>query len=341
MSQTAPSSRRAAPRVSLVVPVLDEEESLPELWRAVHAAMTSPDAAAAAAGWEVIFVDDGSRDRSPAKLNELYAACPEHVRVVSLRRNYGQSAAIAAGFEAAAGDVIVAMDADLQNDPGDIPALLAKLACGYDVVSGWRRDRQDRWLSRRLPSQLANRLISWFTGVRLNDYGCTLKAYRREIAADIRLYGELHRFLPALAHWNGARVTELVVGHHPRRFGRSKYGLGRTLTVLLDLITVKFLLSYATRPMQVFGKLGLAVVGLGGVVGAAMVAQKLLPPYQDMTDSPLLYLTMLCFITGLQLLGLGLLSEINVRTYFESQGKRAYAVRSRLPAAGDDPSATS
>ncbi len=309
--------------VSVVVPVFNEEESLEILVQRLTEALTQMGRT-----YELIFVDDGSRDGSYAVLQRLQAG-DERLRVIRLRRNFGQTAAFSAGFDRARGEVIVTLDADLQNDPADIPALLAKLDEGYDVVSGWRRDRQDRFLDRRLPSAVANWLISWVTGVRLHDYGCSLKAYRREVLADVRLYGELHRFLPALAHGLGARVTEMPVKHSPRRFGRSKYGISRTLKVLLDLLAVKFLLSYSTRPIHIFGLLGL--ISLAGGFGLlAYLGTVRIVLGQDIGDRPLVLLAILLTIFGAQLVTSGLLAELVIRTYYEAQGKPIYIVKEEL-----------
>jgi glycosyltransferase involved in cell wall biosynthesis len=249
--------------------------------------------------------------------------------VVRLRRNFGQTAAFSAGFDRARGDVVVTLDADLQNDPADIPRLLAQIEQGYDVVSGWRKDRQDRFLDRRLPSVVANRLISWVTGVYLHDYGCSLKAYRREVLADVRIYGELHRFLPALAYGMGARVTEIEVSHHPRQFGRSKYGISRTIRVLLDLLAVKFLLSYSTRPIHIFGLAGLLSLIFGGGLLAYLGIVRIILG-QDIGDRPLVLLAILLTMLGVQLITSGLLAELVTRTYHEAQGKPIYTVREEL-----------
>ena len=309
--------------VSIVVPVYNEAESLEQLYQEIAQAFERlPDAQ-----FEVIFVDDGSQDASYAVACRLHEQDPEHVRAISLRRNFGQTAAMAAGFEAVRGQIVIPMDGDLQNDPADIPALLEKLAEGYDVVSGWRKLRKDALINRRLPSVLANWLISRITGVHLHDYGCTLKAYRVEVTHHMNPYGEQHRFLPALASWAGARVTEIPVHHRPRRFGKTKYGIGRTTRVLLDLITVKFLLSYSTKPMQVFGKFGFLSLLIGFFAGLISAALKVFPPYLDVTDNPWMYISTLFLLGGLQLIVLGLLGEINVRTYYESQHKPIYAIR--------------
>jgi glycosyltransferase involved in cell wall biosynthesis len=258
----------------------------------------------------------------------------ERLRVVRFRRNYGQTAAFAAGFDRARGDVVITIDADLQNDPADIPALMAKMAEGFDVVSGWRVDRQDRFLDRRLPSLVAHRLIAWTTGVRIHDSGCSLKAYRRDVLTDVRLYGELHRFIPALAHAAGARVTEIPVSHHPRRYGKAKYGLSRTLKVILDILAVRFLTSYSTRPIHIFGLLGLFsfLAGMGILLYLAVVRLFLLQP---VADRPLMLLGILLTMLGVQLVTSGLLAEMVTRTYFESQDKPIYNVREELGFPGD------
>ncbi len=306
--------------VSIVIPVYNEEESLLQLYGEIGAAMES----LPGRRYEVIFVDDGSTDGSAKICRTL--ATREGVRAIIFRRNFGQTAAMAAGFDAARGAVIVPMDADLQNDPRDIPRLLEKIEEGFDVVSGWRARRQDRFFSRRLPSLVANWLISRITGVKLHDYGCSLKAYHRDLAEHMHLYGEMHRFLPVLASWAGASVVEIPVNHRPRSFGRSKYGIDRTLRVVLDLITIKFLMSYRTKPMQVFGKWGLYAMVMGFVAGIVTLAEKMVYG-QDVTDNAWLYICILFGLGGLQLIGMGLLGELSVRTYYESQNKTIYTVR--------------
>jgi len=313
--------------LSIVVPIFDEAENIPALYEEVTAAVAD-----AGLDYELILVDDGSRDRSFELLAELAGRDPR-VKAIRLRRNFGQTAAMAAGFDAAQGKVIVPMDGDLQNDPADIPRLLEKVREGYDVVSGWRKDRKDTFLRRRLPSVLANGLISRMTGVHLHDYGCTLKAYRREVLAEVSLYGELHRFVPALASQVGAHVAELPVNHRSRRAGESKYGIDRTLRVILDLITVKFLLKYATRPLQLFGKWAMGTCALAGVTGLTTLYMKFFEGLQ-MNRNPLTILTAFLLFTGVQFVVLGLLGELVTRTYHEVQDKPIYAVREKrnLPA---------
>ncbi len=307
------------PALSIVIPVFNEEENVPILAEEIRQALDPHGIA-----YEVIAVDDGSTDMSWSRLEAVRAADPRWI-LVALRRNFGQTAALSAGFDHARGEVIVPLDGDLQNDPADIPRLLA-LAKDYDIVSGWRKNRQDPFLSRRLPSLLANWLISKVTGIRLHDYGCTLKAYRREIVEHLRLYGEMHRFIPAIASWMGITFVEVETHHRPRRFGRSKYGITRTIRVILDLITVKFLLSFATKPIQVFGMLGLAAAGLGGVIGAYLTALKLIWGAQ-IGGRPLLALAVLLIVVGVQFVVMGLLGELLVRVYHESQQKPIYMVK--------------
>ena len=307
--------------LSVVVPVLNEEESLSPLLAGLTQAI-SP----LACRYEILCIDDGSTDGSEMELERLIYTYP-NLRVIILRRSYGQSAALAAGFDHAQGQVIVTIDGDLQNDPQDIPHLLEVLDQGFDLVSGWRQHRQDRALTRRLPSQLANHLIGWVTGVHLHDYGCGLKAYRTEVLRDMNLYGELHRFLPALAFIEGARITEVVVRHHRRRFGRSKYGLGRSLRVCLDLLTVYFMKKFLTQPMQIFGGLGLGSMGLGLAIYLAVVK---FGGQQDIGDRPLLVLAVVLFLAGIQLFSVGLLAELMMRTYHESQQRPIYRIRTRL-----------
>ena len=319
---TRSDARDAAenPELSVVVPVLDEEENVVSLYEGIVLALDE-----LGRSYEVIVVDDGSRDATYERLAEL-AEGDGRLKLLRLRRNFGQTAALSAGFDHARGAVIVPMDGDLQNDPADIRALLEKIDEGYDVVSGWRRDRKDGPV-RRLPSQMANWLIGRVTGVRLHDYGCTLKAYRVEIVEETQLYGELHRFLPALAHQAGARIAEIEVRHHPRRSGRSKYGLGRTFKVLLDLLTVKFL-SVSTKPSYVFGGSGLVLCFLGSLFILWTAFQKIVNDV-FVYRQPTLLVGVFLFTIGLNLLLLGLLAELIVRTYHESQSKPVYLVRER------------
>lgn len=323
------SSASPTPAVSLVIPVFNEEESLPALFSALDEAVTALPQPA-----EVVLVDDGSRDRSFAQLQEAAASRP-WMRVVRFRRNFGQTAAIAAGIDESRAPIIVPLDADLQNDPKDIPRLLAELDRGFDVVSGWRRDRKDKAVTRRLPSMVANALIGRVTGVRIHDYGCTLKAYRRWVLEPYGLYGEMHRFIPIYASWAGARVTEMVVTHHARVAGKSKYGLNRVFKVLLDLLTVTFLGGYATKPIYFFGKPAFALCAVGSLSGAVFVAQfvkehLLGSPGVWLQPTTLLLLAVFLFSLGVQFLLMGLLGEILIRTYHESQGKKTYLVGERV-----------
>ena len=315
--------------VSVVVPVYNEEDNVGPLLDALRDALEG-----LGRPYEVILVDDGSTDATVARLREAADRLPS-LRVVRLRGNFGQTAALAAGFDLARGELIVTMDGDRQNDPADIPRLIDRLKDGYDVVSGWRRDRKDPLWSRRLPSRVANGLISWITGVRLHDYGCALKVYRREILRDIALYGEMHRFLPALAAWVGASVAELPVTHWPRRSGVSKYGLGRTVRVFLDLVTVKFLMSYWTRPIQIFGLLGLCV-GAGGTLLATVLSYQRIVHGVPLANRPILLLAVLLILLGVLFVINGLLAEMLVRTYHESQRKPIYIVREILGGGRDD-----
>jgi len=310
--------------LSLVIPVYNEEESLPLLFDTIHEALDSLPRT-----WEVILVDDGSSDKSLSVLKNLAKKDPEHIRVVAFRRNFGQTAAMAAGIDHTKGEVIVLLDADLQNDPADIPMMLEKLDEGYDVVSGWRKDRKDTYLTRTLPSNLANGLISRTTGVELHDYGCTLKAYRREVITGFKLYGEMHRFIPVFAHAVGAKIIEMPVNHHPRRFGETKYGLGRTLKVLLDLFTVKFLLDYSAKPIYLFGGAGFIVIGISAALLLFLAIRRLFLGVSVLA-SPLFTISAMFFIMGFQSILLGLIAELQVRTYHESQHKPTYTVRETI-----------
>ncbi len=306
--------------LSLVVPIYNEEENIPLLYAEIKEVLDSTDYE-----YELICVDDGSTDRSVAVLEQLSSE-DERLVVIELRRNFGQTAAMSAGFDHARGDIIITMDGDLQNDPHDIPAMVEKLNSGYDVVTGWRHDRKDPFLSRKLPSMLANKLISWITGVGLHDYGCTLKAFKREVTENIRLYGEMHRFIPAIASGMGISFTEVKVNHRARRFGSSKYGISRTIRVVLDLLTVKFMLSYATRPLHVFGTVGVASSFIGFTTIFVMLIQRQVFGI-PMGDRPLLLLAVLLIFIGIQFVTSGLLAELIVRTYHESQQKPIYYVR--------------
>ena len=312
----------ARPQLSIVVPLYNEVDNVLDLHREVTAALE-----AAGRSFELLLVDDGSTDGTPERLLELEARDPR-VRAVLLRRNFGQTAAFSAGFDRSRGEVVVTSDGDLQNDPADIPALVARLeADDLDMVCGWRRSRKDP-LSKRLPSFLANHLISWATGVHLHDYGCSLKAMRIEVARGLRLYGEMHRFIPAVASWMGVSLAEVPVNHRPRTRGHSKYGIGRTLRVLLDLVTVKFLHSYGTRPAHLFGLMGLALGACGSFVLAYLAVLKLVFE-EAIGGRPLLLLGALLFLTGVILVSFGLMGELLVRTWHESQGKPIYVVQER------------
>ncbi len=317
------------PDLSVVIPLFDEAPNLLQLHRELTDTLQ-----AWGRSYEILFVDDGSRDETFDIAARLQTADP-HLRVIRFRRNFGQTAAFAAGFAHARGAIIVTSDGDLQNDPRDIPALVARLEQGYDIVCGWRKDRKDPFLSRRLPSMMANKLISIATGIHLNDYGCSLKALRAEVVKPLRLYGEMHRLLPAIASEIGVRIDEVVVTHRARQQGRSKYGIGRTVRVLLDLITVKFLLRYATRPLQMFGLLGLLLGGLGVVITGYLSYLRLFA-YQSIANRPLLLLGILLIFAGIQLLTLGLLAEMQARTYHESQNKPIYVIREIREAAFED-----
>ena len=326
MSTSFESYARAAvspartPAVSVVVPIYNEVESLTHLIDAIASTLRESGLA-----YEIICVDDGSSDGSTDLLKQLVRDRAD-IRAVLLRRNYGQTAAMAAGFHHAKGRAIVTLDGDLQNDPTDIPRLLAKLEEGYDLVSGWRKNRQDAAMTRLLPSRIANWLIGRVTGVKLHDYGCSLKAYRTELVADMNLYGELHRFLPALAYIEGARIAEMPVLHHARRFGKSKYGLGRTVRVLMDLFTIFAIKKFLTRPMHGFGMVGLASIALGTLVGLYLTFLKL-GLGQSIGDRPLLILAVVLFLAGIQLFSFGLLAELCMRTYHESQNRPIYRIR--------------
>ena len=313
--------------ISIVVPIYNEVESLPRLIAAIDTNMAD-----LGLTYELICVDDGSSDGSTELLKQQAEINP-NLKAIVLRRNYGQTAAMAAGFKYSQGQVIITLDGDLQNDPQDIALLLRELGKGYDVVSGWRKNRQDDKLSRLLPSRIANWLISKMTGMQLHDYGCSLKAYRTELIADMNLYGELHRFLPALAFIEGAKITEIPVNHHARRFGQSKYGLDRTFRVVMDLLTISFIKKFLTRPMHVFGLLGISAFGVGIVVGAYLSFIRLVLG-QEIAARPLLTLAVLMTLTGIQLFCFGLLAELSMRTYHESQDRPIYRVREVIESNG-------
>ncbi len=321
--QVETSRGEEAPEISVFLPVYNEEPNLLPLHAKLDQALTGLGRSA-----EIIYVDDGSTDGSLRVLREV-AERDERVRVVALKRNYGQTAAMAAGIDAAHGEVLIPMDADLQNDPADIIRLLDKLDEGYDVVSGWRKNRQDKLITRKIPSQIANRLISWIGGVPLHDYGCSLKAYRREALQDVRLYGEMHRFIPIYASWVGARVSEIPVEHHARTMGKSKYGLSRTLKVVFDLMTIKFMASYQTKPIYVFGSFGMLAFLVSVVAGLYAIFLKVFHK-ADFVQTPLPILAIVMFAVGVQFLLMGLLAEMLVRTYHESQEKSIYAVREKI-----------
>ncbi|MCK5361237.1 MAG: glycosyltransferase family 2 protein [Gammaproteobacteria bacterium] len=309
--------------ISIILPVLNEEENLQAMNTEIVGVVEKMDV-----DYEIIYIDDGSTDRSFEILSELREQ-NKCIKVIQFRRNFGQTAGLAAGFDHASGDVIITMDSDRQNDPNDIPMLLDKINEGYDLVSGWRFDRQDAWLSRKLPSKIANGLISKITGVKLHDYGCSLKAFRKEVIENIRLYGEMHRFIPAIASWMGVRIAEVKVNHRARVAGTSKYGISRTFRVILDLITVKFLLQYSARPIHFFGGIGMASGALGFAISFVMTIQRF---FYDMPmgDRPLLLLAVLLMFIGLQFITFGLLGELMTRTYHEAQNKPIYVVRQSL-----------
>ena len=310
------------PEVSVVVPLLNEQDNIGPLYEQITQTLKGK------YNYEIIFIDDGSSDNSFNILADLQKA-DNKMRVICFRKNFGQTSALSAGFTHAKGNIIIALDADLQNDPADIPDLIARLNEGFDVVSGWRKKRHDNAITRLLPSKIANWVISWITGVKLHDYGCTLKVYRREVLEEIKLYGEMHRFIPALASWSGARIAEMAVNHRPRTAGKTKYGIGRTLKVILDLITVKFLGSFSTKPIYIFGGLGLAS-GIGAIAsGWYVVYQKIANDF-PINRNPLLVMTAMLITTTVQFILMGLLAELLIRTYHESQNRPTYVIKQIL-----------
>lgn len=309
---------------SIVIPVYNEAENLRELYNRLCNAINSLDGE-----YEIIFVDDGSVDSS-FEIMTAIANADRKVKVIQLSRNFGQTAALSAGIKNASGEIVILMDADLQNDPADIPRLISKLKEGYDLVSGWRKKRRDPFFTRALPSKVANFLIAMITKIKLHDFGCTLKAYRKDLLGDINLYGEMHRLIPVYAAWRGARITEIEVSHFPRTAGTSKYGFGRIFKVILDLITAYFFSSFSTKPIHFFGGLGL-VLTLGGVLsGVVVLIEKYYLPDAPAHRNPLLLLAVFLFLVGFQLIMIGLLAEILIRTYFEVQSKPTYIIRSKI-----------
>ncbi len=325
MKQDTRSDDVRSKYVSIIIPVYNEEENIPLLHERIQQVMEKQ-----AHSYEVIYVDDGSKDATFVQLKRL-VLLDEHVHVVHFRRNFGQTAAIAAGVAKSSGEILIFMDGDLQNDPIDIPRLLAKLDEGYDVVSGWRKNRQDASLSRKLPSMLANKLISHVTGVHLHDYGCTLKAYRYEVFKHIRLYGEMHRFIPAYAALAGASIAEIEVTHHARRFGKSKYGITRTIRVILDLMTLKFLGSFGTKPIYVFGMLGLPSLLLSVAMPSCALGRRICSSHVRLQQSSWLLTSLLFSVFGFLSIMMGLLAELLTRTYHEAQDKPTYVVKHILP----------
>ena len=312
------------PEISIIIPLMNEEENVPDLISRLQECMK-----ASGRAYEVLIIDDGSTDRT-WELLKRFRDKDSKIRLVRFRRNFGQTAALKAGFDLAKGQIVVTMDGDLQNDPADIERLIVHLKEGdYDIVSGWRYPRKDPFLSRRLPSMIANGIISLSTKVKLHDYGCTLKAFRAEVAKNLDLYGEMHRFIPAIASWMGVTVSEVKVNHLPRKRGKSKYGISRTLRVILDLITVKFLLSYSTKPIQIFGLMGLLTGGVGFLMGLYLFFIRFFM-FQPIAGRPLLLLAVLLIFIGIQFVTMGLLAEIQIRTYHESQKKPIYVIKEEI-----------
>ncbi|MBN1298738.1 MAG: glycosyltransferase [Actinobacteria bacterium] len=309
--------------ISIVVPVYNEEESLPHLYASLAAVLEKMDKT-----YEVILVDDGSRDDSYAKLVDIHNK-NKNFKIIRFRRNFGQTQAMRAGFDNALGEVIITLDADLQNDPNDIPAMLEKMEEGYDIVSGWRKNRQDKLFSRRMPSVIANRLISRLFNVHIHDYGCTLKAYKRDILDNIELYGEMHRYIPAVASWMGVKIAEMPVNHYPRKFGKAKYGISRTVRVIIDIITIKFLLTYSKKPMQIFGLIGVLAALVGLVLTLWLIIERIFFNI-SLGNRPLFILSIFIFLGGIQFVTMGLLGEIMMRTYHEGTGKPTYVIKNFL-----------
>ena len=319
-------------KISVVVPLYNEENNIVLLYVRLTQVLTGMEDP-----YEIIFVDDGSNDSTPRTLYEIYTN-DSRVKVITLRRNFGQTAALKAGFDQVRGDVVISMDGDLQHDPEEIPDFIRKLDEGYDLVSGWRAQRRDHWLTRRLPSRIANSMMAWLSGVELHDFGTTFKAYRKEVLHEIHLYGDLHRFIPALATWSGARITEIPINNPPRLNGKSNYGLSRVFRVLLDLLSTKFLLEYLTRPLHFFGLLGLVLSGLGTLIGYYLVFAKVFRHQSIMLQNgPLFFAVIILILAGIQLVSLGLGTEILSRTYFESQKKSIYATREVKSHESDSP----
>jgi len=310
------------PEISIVIPIYNEDGNLKQLYERIKEAFRNLNRE-----FEIIFVNDGSCDKSWSVISQL-TQLNKKIKGIDLKKNYGQTTALSAGFSYSKGEIIITMDADLQNDPKDIPKLLEKIEDGYDVVSGWRRQRKDPLLFRRFPSAIANKIISKVTGTPIHDFGCTLKAYKRDIIKNLKLYGEMHRFLPAYAIWLGAKVTEVEVAHYPRSSGKSKYGLGRTFKVILDLITTKFLVTFATKPSYVFGGIGIILFLIGILIGIFVLIRALY--FTGIWVSPLIFIMTICIITSIQLILMGLLGEIAVRTYHESQNKSPYLIAKKL-----------
>lgn len=309
--------------VSIVIPVYNEEENLPLLFKEIKKVVDNLSRVV-----EIIFIDDGSQDSSFGRLKEI-AEKESEVRVIKFKKNFGQTAALAAGFNKAKGDVIITLDADLQNDPRDIPRLLKEIDAGYDLVSGWRRHRKDPFFSKKLPSYFANKIISFYTGVKLNDYGCTLKAYRRKLLAGLNLYGELHRFIPALVSWAGASIKEVEVNHNRRKYGKSNYTIFKITSVVLDLSTVKFMLAVSRGPMQIFGRIGLFSIFLGFICGVTALFMRVFQ-VMNLTGNPLLYVSIFFGFVGLQFISIGLLGEINLRTYTKSANQKFYKIEQEI-----------